>query len=152
VRPLFSTRRRRLVAPVTLYGGAILFGLPLAASQILVGTITSSTREPWPPWEETSVSSAGLRLRAWGARGEPGRRRGRGGHGRHRQRAGAPARSAASHGPTRALSRSCSRAWGSVAADQLTVGDSGRKFSITQTSCSDSLRRPESKTIRLPLG
>jgi hypothetical protein len=39
------------VARATLYGSAILFGLPLAASQMLVGTIRSPTREPGPPWE-----------------------------------------------------------------------------------------------------
>jgi pimeloyl-ACP methyl ester carboxylesterase len=70
VRTLFSTRRRRLLARAGLYGAAILVGLPLATSQMLVGTLRRETLEPWPPWEETSVRSGPLRLRAWLARGE----------------------------------------------------------------------------------
>jgi pimeloyl-ACP methyl ester carboxylesterase len=73
VRSLFATPRRRLAARIALYGGAILVGLPLAASQILVGTIRSTTLPPWPPWEEASIMSGDLRLRAWLAKGEPGR-------------------------------------------------------------------------------
>jgi pimeloyl-ACP methyl ester carboxylesterase len=48
-------------------------GLPLAASQMLVGTVRLGTLEPWPPWEETAVRSGDLRLRAWFAEGEEGR-------------------------------------------------------------------------------
>jgi pimeloyl-ACP methyl ester carboxylesterase len=73
VRSLFSTRRRRLAARIALYGGAILVGLPLAASQILVGTTRWTTHPARPPWEEMSVSCGNLRLRAWLARGEPQR-------------------------------------------------------------------------------
>jgi pimeloyl-ACP methyl ester carboxylesterase len=73
VRSLFSTRRRRLVARVALYGGALFVGLPLAASQVLVGTIRSPTHAPQPPWGETALASGDLKLRAWIADGEPER-------------------------------------------------------------------------------
>ena len=71
--PLFSTPRGRLLARVALYGTALLVGLPLAASQMLVGTMRPGTLEPWPPWEEIRVQSGGLRLRAWLAPGDPDR-------------------------------------------------------------------------------
>jgi hypothetical protein len=69
VRPLFATRRSRILARVALYGGAVCVGLPLATSQILVGTVRQPTHAPRPPWEEIAVASEGLRLRAWLARG-----------------------------------------------------------------------------------
>jgi len=69
VRPLFATRRRRLLARAALYGTALFVGLPLAGSQMLVGTIRQPTVAPRPPWEEITVVSEGLRLRAWFARG-----------------------------------------------------------------------------------
>jgi pimeloyl-ACP methyl ester carboxylesterase len=69
VRPLFATRRGRFLARVALYGGAACVGLPLAASQVLVGTLRQPTHAPWPPWEEIAVVSEGLRLRAWLAHG-----------------------------------------------------------------------------------
>jgi hypothetical protein len=52
-----------------LYGTAIFVGLPLATSQMLVGTLRSSTFEPWAPWTEVSVPAGDLRLRAWMAEG-----------------------------------------------------------------------------------
>ncbi len=70
VRSLFSTGPARVLARVFLYGAALVVGLPLATSQMLVGTIRSSTFEPWPPWEEISIASGELRLRAWLAEGE----------------------------------------------------------------------------------
>jgi len=70
VRSLFSTRPARVLARVFLYGAALVVGLPLATSQMLVGTIRSSTLEPWPPWTEISIASGELRLRAWLAEGE----------------------------------------------------------------------------------
>ena len=70
MRPLFATRRRRLLARAGLYGTALFVGLPLAASQMLVGTIRQPTVAPRPPWGEIEVVSEGLRLRAWIARGE----------------------------------------------------------------------------------
>lgn len=58
---------------VLLYGLALVVGLPLALSQMLVGTVRSTTLEPWAPWEEISLSSGELTLRAWLAEGEPDR-------------------------------------------------------------------------------
>ena len=73
VRSIFSTRRRRLAARIALYGGATLVGLPLAASQVLVGSTRWTTHPPRPPWEEVFLSSGDLRLRGWLAEGEPQR-------------------------------------------------------------------------------
>ena len=73
MRPLFATRRGRVVARVALYGGAVLAGLPLAASQVLVGTIRQPTVAPYPPWAEVAVRSDGLRLRGWLALGDEAR-------------------------------------------------------------------------------
>jgi hypothetical protein len=56
-----------------LYGAALVVGLPMATSQMLVGTIPSSTLEPWPPWEEIAIPSGDLQLRGWLAGGEEGR-------------------------------------------------------------------------------
>lgn len=73
MRSLFATRRGRRLARVLLYGAAIVVGLPLATSQMLVGTIRSPTLEPWAPWEEIAVPSGDLQLRAWLVVGEKGR-------------------------------------------------------------------------------
>lgn len=73
MRPLFATRRARVLARLALYGGAVFVGLPLAASQVLVGTIRQPTHTPHPPWTEIAVRSEGLRLRAWLARGDEAR-------------------------------------------------------------------------------
>jgi pimeloyl-ACP methyl ester carboxylesterase len=70
VRTLLTTARRRLLARVLLYGAAILVGLPLATSQMLVGTLRSDTFEPWPPWERVTVRAGELDLRAWLAPGD----------------------------------------------------------------------------------
>jgi len=73
VRSPFATPRNRRAARIALYAGALLVGLPIAASQLLVGTVRAPTLRPWAPWEEISVVSTGLRLRAWLAPGEPDR-------------------------------------------------------------------------------
>jgi pimeloyl-ACP methyl ester carboxylesterase len=73
VRSLFATRRSRLLARVGLYGAALLVGLPLAFSQVLVGTQRQPTLSPHPPWQEIAVAAEGLRLRAWLAREGSGR-------------------------------------------------------------------------------
>jgi len=70
VRLPLTTSRRRVLARGVLYGAAVLVGLPLAASQMLVGTMRQDTLDPWPPWEETRLPSGDLRLRAWIAEGE----------------------------------------------------------------------------------
>jgi hypothetical protein len=69
VRPLFATRRQQVLARASLYGGFLLVGLPLATSQMLLGTIRQTVHAARPPWEEIAVVSEGLRLRAWLAAG-----------------------------------------------------------------------------------
>lgn len=61
------------MARTALYGGAVFIGLPLAASQVLVGTLRSPIQAASPPWEEAAVASGDLKLRSWVAEGEPGR-------------------------------------------------------------------------------
>jgi len=73
VRSPFATPRGRTLARIVLYGATLVIGLPLATSQMLVGTISSSTLEPWAPWEEIAIPSGDLQLRAWLAGGEEGR-------------------------------------------------------------------------------
>jgi hypothetical protein len=73
VRHLFATRRSRLLARLLLYGGAVFVGLPLAASQALLGTTRQPTVAARPPWTEIAVPSEGLRLRAWLAPGDGSR-------------------------------------------------------------------------------
>ncbi|HXK10499.1 MAG TPA: alpha/beta fold hydrolase [Vicinamibacteria bacterium] len=70
MRPLFATRRGRILARVALYGGTVFVGLPLAVSQVLLGTIRQPAHAPHPPWTEIGLPSEGLRLRAWLARGD----------------------------------------------------------------------------------
>jgi pimeloyl-ACP methyl ester carboxylesterase len=73
VRPLFATRRARWLARLALYGGFVLMGLPLAFSQVLVGTVHQPTVAATPPWTEAALEADGLRLRSWLLRGEPSR-------------------------------------------------------------------------------
>ena len=65
MRPLFTTRRGRLLARLALYLGALCLGLPAAFSQVLVGTIRQSTSRPPPAYEVIALRSDGLRLRGW---------------------------------------------------------------------------------------
>jgi uncharacterized protein len=58
---------------MALYGTALFVGLPLAASQVLVGTARQPRGTAFAPWEEITVLSEGLRLRAWVAPGTGGR-------------------------------------------------------------------------------
>ncbi len=69
-----STRRRRILLRFFLYGTAILIGLPWAFSQVMIGLPPRQpTSKPPRGWEERSVVSEGLRLRAWLVRGRPDR-------------------------------------------------------------------------------
>lgn len=70
MRPLFATRRARWLARLGLYGGFALIGLPVAFSQVLVGTVHQPTIPAAPPWTETPLEADGLRLRSWLARGD----------------------------------------------------------------------------------
>lgn len=67
------TRRVRILLRVAFYGLAVFGGLPLAFSQVLVGTVRQPTHPPPPGVEEIPVVSEGLRLRAWLLPGDPGR-------------------------------------------------------------------------------
>ena len=71
MRPLFATRRQRLLARVGLYGGAVLVGLPLATSQMLVGTIRQATLTSLGGREREDVRAAlaALCARGLGRRG-----------------------------------------------------------------------------------
>lgn len=71
MRSLFATRRARWLARLALYGGFVLIGLPLAFSQVLVGTVRQPTTAASPPWTETPLEADGLHLRSWLVRGEP---------------------------------------------------------------------------------
>ena len=68
---LFPTRRARVVARVVFYAVAILVGIPLAFSQVMIGTFRQPTHPAPPGYEEGRVVSEGLKLRAWTLRGRP---------------------------------------------------------------------------------
>lgn len=74
MRTLGATRRARLAWRVLLYGGAIFVGLPLAFSHVMTRTYRpDALSQPMRPWQEAPLTSEGLRLRAWLARGDPAR-------------------------------------------------------------------------------
>jgi pimeloyl-ACP methyl ester carboxylesterase len=73
VRSLFATGRARLLARLALYGGFLCLGLPLALSQVLLGTVHRPVSAARPPWHELALRSDGLRLRAWLAPGDDAR-------------------------------------------------------------------------------
>jgi len=68
---LFPTRRARVVARVVFYAVAILVGIPLAFSQVMIGTFRQPTHPAPPGYEERRVVSEGLTLRTWTLRGRP---------------------------------------------------------------------------------
>jgi uncharacterized protein len=68
---LFPTRRARILARVVFYSVAILVGLPLAFSQVMIGAIRQPTHPAPPGYEEGRVVSEGLKLRTWTLRGRP---------------------------------------------------------------------------------
>ena len=72
--PLGSTRGRRLLLRVVLYGGAIFIGLPVALSVVMTRTHSFDvSATPSVGYEAIELESDGLTLRAWIARGEPGK-------------------------------------------------------------------------------
>ena len=70
MRSLFATGRARLWARVGLYGTAVCVGLPVAFSQVLIGTVHQPAEAARPPWQELALHADGLRLRAWLAPGD----------------------------------------------------------------------------------
>lgn len=70
----FSSRRGRFVARVVLYGGAFFLGLPLAFSFVMTRTYgLSAPSHPPTGFDESFVTSDGLRLRLWVSPGDPQR-------------------------------------------------------------------------------
>jgi pimeloyl-ACP methyl ester carboxylesterase len=68
------TRSVRILLRLLLYGGALLVGVPLAFSYVMTRTFRSTaTTRPPAGFEELALSSDGLKLRAWLAKGDPGK-------------------------------------------------------------------------------
>jgi len=59
------TRRGRILGRVVFYGTAVLVGLPLAFSQVLIGVHRGPTSKAPAGFEEVRLTSEGLRLRGW---------------------------------------------------------------------------------------
>ena len=68
---LFQTRRARVLARVVSYAVAILVGVPLAFSQVMIGSFRQPAHPAPPGYEEGRVESEGLKLRTWTLRGRP---------------------------------------------------------------------------------
>jgi pimeloyl-ACP methyl ester carboxylesterase len=70
--PIAANRATRIVLRLLLYGGALLVGVPLALSHVMTRTFRSPvTSRPPAGFEELTLSSDGLKLRAWLAKGDP---------------------------------------------------------------------------------
>src|ERR1700752_2606312 len=68
------TRRGRVLGRIVFYGLAVLVGLPLAFSQVLIGTQRQPVSKAPAGFEEVRITSEGLKLRGWLLRGaEPAR-------------------------------------------------------------------------------
>jgi pimeloyl-ACP methyl ester carboxylesterase len=59
------TRRGRLLARIVFYGLALFVGLPLAFSQVLIGTHRQPVSKAPAGVEEVWITSQGLKLRGW---------------------------------------------------------------------------------------
>jgi pimeloyl-ACP methyl ester carboxylesterase len=59
------TRRRAILGRIAFYGAVVLVGLPLAFSQVLIGTQRQPTSRAPAGVEEVWLRSEGLRLRGW---------------------------------------------------------------------------------------
>jgi len=68
---LFKTRRARGLARGVFYAVAILVGVPLAFSQVMIGSFRQPAHPVPPGYEEGRVVSDGLKLRTWTLRGRP---------------------------------------------------------------------------------
>jgi alpha-beta hydrolase superfamily lysophospholipase len=65
-----GSKQRRILTRVVFYGLAVFIGVPLAFSQVLIGTVRQPTHDAPTGWREQWVTSEGLRLRAWVHEGE----------------------------------------------------------------------------------
>jgi pimeloyl-ACP methyl ester carboxylesterase len=71
---LGKTRSARFLLRLLLYGGALFVGVPLAFSYVMTRTFPSATASRPPAgFEELTVPSDGPKLRAWLAKGDPGK-------------------------------------------------------------------------------
>ncbi len=71
MRSLGGSKASRVLWRLGLYGGAFFVGVPLAFSHVMTKTYRSSTPgRPSQGYEELTLPSEGLKLRAWLARGE----------------------------------------------------------------------------------
>lgn len=70
MRTLSSTRAR-IAARVAFYSVVILVAIPLAFSQVMIGSFRQPTHPAPPGYEEGRVVSEGLKLRTWTLRGRP---------------------------------------------------------------------------------
>ena len=68
---LFPTRRARALARGVFYAVAILVGVPLAFSQVMIGSFRQPAHPVPPGYEEGRVVADGLKLRTWTLRGRP---------------------------------------------------------------------------------
>jgi uncharacterized protein len=68
---LFPTRRARVLARTVFYAVAILVGVPLAFSQVMISSVRQPAHPAPPGYEEGHVVSEGLKLRTWTLRGRP---------------------------------------------------------------------------------
>jgi uncharacterized protein len=57
--------RRGVLGRVVFYGTALFVGVPLALSQVLIGTHRQPTSKPPAGFEEVWIASEGLKLRGW---------------------------------------------------------------------------------------
>ena len=74
MRSFGKTRTARIVLRLVLYGGALFAAVPLAFSFVLTRTFPSASPQPPPSgYEELTLLSDGLKLRAWLCRGGPGK-------------------------------------------------------------------------------
>ena len=66
MKALGRTRRQRLLLRLALYGGTLFIGIPLAFAYVMTKAIRPSVLgRPPLGYEELSLASEGLRLRAW---------------------------------------------------------------------------------------
>jgi alpha-beta hydrolase superfamily lysophospholipase len=74
MRAIGKTRSARLLLRMALYGGGLFVGVPLAFSHVMTKTYRlESPSQPTQGYEQLTLVSEGLKLRAWQARGEPGK-------------------------------------------------------------------------------
>jgi uncharacterized protein len=66
-----ASRRTRILLRVALYGGFLFVGVPLAFSHVMTRGFRSESPSPPPAgYEQSYITSEGLRLRVWLAKGE----------------------------------------------------------------------------------